>query len=133
MGAAEYLQASKIVAFIPESPVGEYESEVYAANESMLIELEPRQILRYPVADPERTLAMLDSAIRGLEPHHNVVILPGGPKIFALCSFIACSIHRSAAVWRVSSGGSIKPRDVLPSDHFVGLRWVPNGRPAEAN
>jgi hypothetical protein len=122
MGAAEYLQASKVVAFVPESPVIEYEGEVLAANETMLNELEPRQVLRYPVADPGRTLAMLDSAIRGLREHYNVVLLPGGPKLFALCSLIACTIHRDAAVWRVSSGGSIKPRDILPSCHFVGMR-----------
>lgn len=125
MGAAEYLQASRVVAFIPESPVTEYEGEVFAANETMLKDLEPRQVLRYPVADPGRTLAMLDSTIRGLREHYNVVLLPGGPKLFALCSLIACTIHRDAAVWRVSSGGSIKPRDILPSSHFVGMRlWL---------
>lgn len=123
MGAAEYLQASRIVAFIPTSPVLEYENEVVSANSAMLQDLEPRQILRYPVANPERTLAMLDSTIRGLEREYNIVLLPGGPKVFALCSLLACTIHRNSAVWRVSSGTSIKPRDVLPSNHFITLRW----------
>lgn len=122
MGAAEYLQASRIVAFVPESPITQYEQEVFIANTTMLQDLERRQILRYPVADPERTVAMLDSTIRGLEENYNVVLLPGGPKLFALCSFIACTLHRDAAVWRVSSGRSIRPRDVSPSKHFVGLR-----------
>lgn len=124
MGAAEYLQTSRIVAFVPESPVYEYEAEVHSANATMLQDLQPRQILRYPVANPERTVAMLDSTIRGLQENYNVVLLPGGPKMFALCSLIACTLHRDAAVWRVSSGGSIRPRDILPSSHFVGLRWT---------
>jgi hypothetical protein len=126
VGAAEYLQTSRIVAFIPESPILEYESEVYAANSTMLQDLQPRQVLRYPVADPERTLAMLDSTIRGLEENYNVVLLPGGPKVFAFCSLIACTMHPNAAVWRVSSGGSIRARDILPSSHFVGSRCEAN-------
>jgi hypothetical protein len=124
MGAAEYLQASRIVAFLPESPIQEYEGEVLKANDTMLADLESRQVLRYPVGNPERTIAMLDSTIRGLSERYNVVLLPGGPKIFALCSLIVQTLHKESAVWRVSSGTSIRAREVLPSDYFVGLRWM---------
>ncbi|MDB5813820.1 MAG: hypothetical protein JWN23_937 [Rhodocyclales bacterium] len=124
MGAAEYLQASKVIALFPESPIKEYESEVTIANKLLLDDLEKRDVIPYSVSDPRRTVATLDSIVRGLQDNHNVVLLPGGPKIFVLACLTVQSLHREVSVWRVSSGSSISPRDVLPSEHFIGLGWT---------
>jgi hypothetical protein len=131
VGAAEYLQATRVIAFFPESPIEEFAAEVTAANRLLLQDVAPGDYLRYPVADPMRTIAMLDSVIRGLSIDYNVVILPGGPKIFVLACLLAQRMHRNASVWRVSSGASIRPKDVDASGFIVGLRWMPSHNAAQ--
>lgn len=131
MGAAEYVQASRVIAFVPQSPVTQYEKEVVTANSLLLDELAQRDVMRYEVDDPVRTVAALDAVVRGLKHSHNIVILPGGPKMFALCCLLIQTLHREVSVWRVSSGSSIVARDVNPSGHVVGLRaeWTPKSEP----
>lgn len=119
VGAAEYLQASRVIALFPESPVHEYEPEVTEANRLLFDDLKASDVVRYPVDDCRKTVATLDAIVRGLRDSHNVVLLPGGPKIFVLASLLAQRLHRHASVWRVSSGASITARDVQSSGHFV--------------
>lgn len=121
MGATEYLQASRVVAFMPVSPIKDYEPELRQANESLLAELADRDVIEYSLEDPVGTLAILDSAIRGLEEEHNVVILPLGPKIFSVLALLAQLFHADSSVWRVSSGRHGLPRDVRPSGFFFGI------------
>lgn len=121
MGATEYLQASRVVAFFPKSPINEYEQFVEEANQSLLSELDARDVIIYPVNDPARTLATLDSAVRGLEETYNVVILPLGPKIFTVLALFAHLSHNDSSVWRVSGGRRSAPRDVRASGHYFGL------------
>jgi hypothetical protein len=121
VGAAEYLQASRIIAFFPESPILEYAPEVANANELLLEDLPVNDIIKYPVADCKKTIAVLDSVINGLGDTYNIVMLPGGPKIFVLSCLIAQRIHRQTSVWRVSSGASISPRNVEASASTVSV------------
>jgi hypothetical protein len=122
MGATEYVQASKVIAFVPTSPITEYEPELRRANESLLVELADRDVIEYSVGDPVGTLAILDSAIRGLEEEHNVVILPLGPKIFSVLALLVQPFHADSSVWRVSSGRNRLPRDIRSSGNFFGVR-----------
>ncbi|QDX81646.1 hypothetical protein B9N43_10510 [Denitratisoma sp. DHT3] len=121
MGATEYLQASKVVAFMPVSLIKDYEPDLRQANESLLAELGERDVIEYAVEDPVGTLAILDSAIRGLEEEHNVVILPLGPKMFSVLALLAQLFHADSSVWRVSSGRHGLPRDVRSSGYFYGI------------
>lgn len=122
MGATEYLQASRVVAFMPVSPIANYEPHLRRANESLLAELAERDVIEYSVGNPVETLATLDSAIRGLEEEHNVVILPLGPKIFSVLALLAQLFHDDSSVWRVSSGRHGLPRDIRSSGYFYGIR-----------
>lgn len=122
VGAAEYVQASRIIALIPQSPIGQYEDEVVQANKVLLADLPSSDVLRYQLADPRRTVATLDAIVRGLSQSHNVVLLPGGPKMFALCCLLAQTLQPHASVWRVSSGSSISARDIPSSGSVVGVR-----------
>ncbi len=121
MGATEYVQASRVIAFLPVSPIKEYETDLRRANESLLEELIDRDIIEYSVADPVGTLATLDSAIRGLEEEHNVVILPLGPKMFSVLALLAQVFHDDSSVWRVSSGRHGKPHDIKSSGYYYGI------------
>jgi hypothetical protein len=122
MGASEYLQASRVFALFPQSPVEEYEPAVSLANKLLLDELDPADIVRYAVDDCRKTVATLDSLVRGLRDSHNIVLLPGGPKIFVLACLMLQRMHRQVSVWRVSSGSSISARDVESSGCFVRTR-----------
>ena len=126
VGAAEYLQASRVIALFPESPIAAYEPAVKEANRLLLEDMSASDIIRYPVDDCRKTLATLDSIVRGLRDTHNIVLLPGGPKIFVLACLLVQRAHRYTSAWRVSSGSSITARDVLSSGQFVGMRWMPN-------
>lgn len=119
VGAAEYLQASRVLACFPVSTIPEYEYEVKRANQQLLDEIEVRDVIKYPVEDLMRTIATLDSVVRGLREDYNVVMLPCGPKIFVLATLIVQRMHNQVAVWRVSSGAATSGRDVRASDHII--------------
>lgn len=125
MGAAEYLQASRVISFFPDSPVEQFEPEVAKANASLLDSLRPEDKLHYPISDPYRTIATLDAVTRGLDEHYNIVMLPGGPKIFAVACLVLQRHYPRVSIWRVSSGKSIAAHDVETSNTIVGFRWSP--------
>lgn len=122
LGAAEYLQATKVVAFFPDSPVEEFSPEVERSNRLILSQLCPEEIVHYRVDDPEMTLARVHSVVTGLCISHNVVLLPLGPKIFSLVSLLERLIQPEISVWRVSEGSWIQPKDVESSGNVFGLR-----------
>lgn len=122
LGAAEYLQATKVVAFFPHSPVGEFSPEVEQSNRLILSQLGPEEVVHYRVDDPETTLARVHSVVTGLCASHNVVLLPLGPKIFSLVSLLERLIQPDISVWRVSEGSRIQPKDVDSSGNVFGLR-----------
>lgn len=121
VGAAEYVQAMRVIALVPESPIAEYEPEVIAANKLLIDDLPSQDVIRYKVDDPQRIVATLDAICNGLSSNHNLVLLPGGPKIFALACLLTHLIHSDTSVWRMSSGTSIHPRDVQASGVTVAL------------
>lgn len=128
VGAAEYVQAMRVIALVPESPIAEYEPEVIGANKLLIDDIPSQDVIKYKVDDPQRIVATLDSICSGLSSNHNLVLLPGGPKIFALACLLTHLIHSDTSVWRVSSGTSIHPRDVQASGITVALALthVPN-------
>lgn len=123
VGAVEYLQASRVITFFPESPVVGYKPEVAKANKLLIDDVAQGDLIHYPVDDCRKTLATLDSVVRGLRNSHNIVLLPGGPKMFGLICLLTQRVHRQCSVWRVSSGSSISPRNIESSGRIVGLRW----------
>ncbi|MFY3977188.1 hypothetical protein ACOTHX_13410 [Achromobacter xylosoxidans] len=122
LGVVEYLQAGEVWAFSPNSPINEYKPEVKRANDLLLSEIPPRQVIEYDVCAPASIVATLESVVRGLGNDHSVVLVPFGPKIFVLCSLIVAAMRRDVAVWRVSQGSHISPQDRYASEEAFGLR-----------
>jgi hypothetical protein len=121
-GVVEFLQAGEVWAFSPNSPVSEYKPEVERANDLLLSEIPLSRVLQYDVCAPKSVLAILESVVRGLTGAHSVVLVPFGPKIFVLCSLIVAAQRDDVAVWRVSQGSTIKPKDRKASNVTIGLR-----------
>ena len=61
----------------------------------------------------------------GIMQKRRPIIIPFGPKIFALVSMLVAYMHHpSVAVWRVSSGRGLHPEDKTSSGVVVGLKTI---------
>lgn len=80
-------------------------------------------VQEYRPEQPYRTLLRLDSLVGELVLHKRVVILPLGPKIFALLALIiGLSNRREVVVWRLSADSGRIPFDQGAAGPIVGLR-----------
>jgi hypothetical protein len=104
VGAIEHVQPAEIWLFYPHSPVAEYTAALKKANASLVGVTKQGRILAYEVDRPYDLFAKLESLVAGLESRANCILLPFGPKIFALAALLVACIHEKSAVWRVSGG-----------------------------
>jgi hypothetical protein len=73
----------------------------------------------YPLSKPLDTFVQLESFVFGITRTHNLIVLPFGPKLFALCAMLVGMVHPEVAVWRVSGGEDRIDRE--PSGELFGL------------
>jgi hypothetical protein len=103
LGAVEYLQAADVWAFIPVSVVPEYSPALRVANEVLLRTIPAERQMFYRVSDPVDCFKSLESMVYGLSFSRNPILLPFGPKLFALCCLLVGIVLPSIPVWRVSA------------------------------
>lgn len=124
VGVIEHLEIDKAVwAYVPVSPINEYLDGVREANQPLLklIESEGRQ-MTYRVMDPASLFHEMNSLVDALKISYNPLLIPFGPKIFALVSLLVASVHNEVGVWRVS-GSILEPAvDREGSDYRVCFR-----------
>jgi hypothetical protein len=110
-------------AYYPLGPVNEYHDEVLRSNESLLkmIRLDGR-CLPYDLQQPAQLFHEMNSLVDMLKGHFNPVLIPFGPKLFALVSLLVATVHDDVGVWRVSSGAFERPVNRQPSGHFISMR-----------
>lgn len=121
MGALEYLEAGHVWAWTPRGDV-RYERAIQRANVSLLSRLSREQCVSYAPDRPFRTIEHLESQTYGLLRSDRVVVIPCGPKVFALCSLLVACVHPEIAIWRVSASSNRRPSDRVPSGQIVGVR-----------
>lgn len=122
VGAAEYLEASDVFAFRPRSAVREYIDSVSNANALLLGQLDSRHQFVYEVEDCASLVSDLSSLVRGFVHRSSVLLVPLGPKVFALGCLLTAMIHERVAVWRMSQMGAGYTPDRLPSDNYSVVR-----------
>ena len=123
IGIVDHLEITNATwAFVPVGPIAEYSESVDAANSSLyaMIGVQGRRIA-YEVTDPASLFRELNSLIELLMTRYNPIIIPFGPKVFALVSMLVATLHEEVGVWRVSSGVRERPSDRLPSEHVTVL------------
>ena len=103
LGAVEYLEAQEVWVFEPKSVIRDYSKAIEVSNTGLLADIKEDHRFQYRIEDPFACLSNLRSLTLGLSARSNVVLLPFGPKIFALCSFIVGASLKDVAVWRVSA------------------------------
>src|SRR5207244_3741987 len=124
VGAYEFLEAASIWVFQPLSEDARYMRDVERANRTLLKRIPNGQKVTYRVDQPISCFGMLESVVYGMLSGSRPVLLPFGPKIFALCAMLVATIHRSVPVWRVTAEQQGEPIDREPSSKIVAIRVV---------
>lgn len=121
VGAYEYLEAAAVQVFLPIGEDPRFKDEVERANRTLLGRLPAERIQPYHVASPVHAFGLLESITFGGTRQGRPILLPFGPKVFALNCLLVASIHRDVGVWRISSGTSGDAIDRTASGMVVGL------------
>lgn len=124
VGAYEFLEATRLWAFLPTSGDSQYTRDINRANESLLKRVPESKQITYHVDQPLTCFGTLESVVSGAFEYGRPVLLPFGPKLFALCSLLVSCVHRDVPVWRISSGQYGPALDRVASGEIVGLRAV---------
>jgi hypothetical protein len=130
LGAVEHMEASETWAFLPESEIPEYRQALRDANSTLLESLPEKRLVTYRVQQPFDTFVNLESLIYGLSRTKNPILLPMGPKIFALISLMVGILHRETAVWRVSASVQENPVDRKATGQICGLSAIISNNPS---
>jgi hypothetical protein len=119
LGAVEHIQVTSIFTFSPRSPIEAYAAVLDEANKTLLQQVQKENRFVYRVDEPLDTFVQLEAFVFGVTRTHNLVLLPFGPKIFALCAMLIAIIHPEIAIWRVS--GSEERVDRKANGEIYGL------------
>lgn len=123
IGAFEWLEPNRAWAFTPTSPDERFEAEIAKANSQLIQVLGPSAIFNYEVAAGADTVYQLESFIFALKREFRMVLLPMGPKIFALaCLLLGLGDDGDRpAVWRVGESTYRSPVDVHEQGPIIGI------------
>ncbi len=121
IGAVEYIEPAEVIALEPVSDQKEFTSALKEANAQLWAYSPSPLRLVYAVQEPFQTFMMLRSLLDRLRTRSRPIILPFGPKIFALVALTASLFHPSVSVWRVSAGAREKPVQRRAIGRCVGL------------
>ncbi len=124
LGAFELLEPSRAWSFRPYGGPERYGTDVLSANRPLLEILGSEAVFDYDVSAGADLLYALDSFVFALESEYRLVLIPMGPKIFALsCLLLGLGSDRSRpAVWRIGERVYDTARDVREDGSIVGIR-----------
>lgn len=122
LAALETLEPTQTVWLVPRGVEREYE-EIVRTRNSFAVGENSGSGSTYDATRPYETLLDLETTVAGLARHNRVVIVPLGPKIFALCGMLTSLVHpTNVGVWRLSADSERKPVDRTPNGHVAGIR-----------
>lgn len=129
-GALDFLEPKRAVPFMPLGGDPQFVIDVRAANEEVFRMDHVQSLLDYDIGDPVETIEKLQAIIRRhtgerrpSEERYRALLLPFGPKIFALCCLIVSATSREPLpVWRVTSGRFEQPVNRVAEDRVITLR-----------
>lgn len=124
LAAVESLEPSGLYAYSPLGVDEKYDQVVEVNNADFLRSMaEP--CVYYDVKEPLTLYRSLYSLVRTLSVQSRVVLVPLGPKVFALaCALVAAANTEHVSMWRVSSGEDRIPEERLAAGAPLGVRWI---------
>lgn len=130
-GALDYLEPAIAVPLMPTGGDPAFVADVERGNKDVFTMRTVRPPVEYDIVDPAAAISMLRALVDQLsrsdsaqsrEPHR-VLLLPFGPKVFALsCLVVSATSRVRLPVWRVSPGRFEGASDRAPEDRVITLR-----------
>jgi hypothetical protein len=129
IGVVEYLEPSNVWSFHAEKSDNRFDKEVQKANKFFWRFVPNAQRFSYRVHLPLDCLIDLESLTFGLLDRFRPILIPFGPKIFALSCLLVAHLHYpKVGVWRVSSGANERPIDRKAKDTIIGITVELSGK-----
>lgn len=123
LGVLDELEPSEVVLFKPVGLDHRYDAKISQLNEDVYRSVSGDSRFDYDVHEPFVSFLRLTGVVNELAEHSRVVLLPLGPKVFAvMCMLIGVSERRNVTVWRLSADAQTGPIDRVPNGDIVGLR-----------
>ncbi|GAA4723715.1 hypothetical protein GCM10023350_02460 [Nocardioides endophyticus] len=119
--AIETIEPHATLALIPRGEDDRYEDVVRTANATLLesLDVPPGE---YNVNNVLQTVIDLDASVSGWSRRERVVLVPLGPKPFALAAILVGAAHpNNVTVWRLSADDGRQPEDRIASGTVIGL------------
>jgi hypothetical protein len=122
LAAIETLEPSQTIALLPRSVDERYDEVVKTRNQDLLSGDSLASRHRYSVFNIASTVVDLDASVSAFTRHGRVVIVPLGPKTFALAAILIGVAHsEDVTVWRLSADDGRQPEDRVPTGVIAGL------------
>lgn len=122
LGTIEELEASEVWGFRPKDHEHGYDEAIDLRNKGLFDEISPGNLVRYSVFDPFTLFISLESLIALSKSDYRLIVVPFGPKIFALAGCLAVLCHYpEVGFWRVSGGANLQAVDREPRGEILGL------------
>jgi hypothetical protein len=129
LGAFDLLEPADVWVAIPYSVSEDYDEALRGANAGLfkLIADESHKLF-YHIDKPFDSYIRLESFIRGMSLTARPILVPFGPKIFALASLLIGCVHPDVAIWRISFGPHEPAVQRSPNGTVTGLRAIFSGQ-----
>jgi hypothetical protein len=125
LGVIEELEASAVWIYRPKNDEKAYDDAIDEHNRGLFETVPPRNRVRYSITDPYGLFVSLDQLAGLAKQDYRIIIVPFGPKIFALASvLVALSNYPDVGIWRVSGGPNLEPVDRVANGTVVPLRVI---------
>ncbi len=129
LGILDDLEAQNAWAFVPSGYSSKHDLRLEKDLRGLQNVLAQDRWITYRVDEPFDALARLSSLASALAERGRLVVIPFGPKLFALIScLVALTNRRRITVWRASVDDGRRPRQKRPNGDLLGLRVCSNYR-----
>ena len=122
LGTNEYLEPAGTWLFMPSGYDKRFDKAVRKRNVELIAEVGPERTFNYKLSAPIECYSVLEGLVYGLLRDSRPVLIPLGPKLFALISMLVAVQHSpQVAVWRISGERGTEPEDRLPNGKLVRI------------
>jgi hypothetical protein len=119
------LQPSKTVLFVPKMPHDpNYHEAVIEYNQELIKKTPTENVYIYPAQYPDQINSMLVSACLDLRLHYNVILVPQGPKTFALASILLSTRYPDVKLMEINAIEKKPDHQGLPAGDPVIVKSV---------
>lgn len=126
IGAQDSLEPDETIVFTPIGTDEKFEDAVLKANYGFEFIEDRDNIIKYDLCSPEEAFNDLYEIVRHKRATHRLLLLPMGPKIFALFSLlIAIKFHPDVRVWHFSTHKNLAQRtsNAIASGQRISLNF----------